>query len=63
MGCDDFFLCEENSTYPLPWRERFCPVVSEHIKPYFIRFLKGPAFCLEVSKIVIFCGNGVVKGR
>lgn len=54
MGCDNFFLCEENSTYPLPWRGRFCPVVSEHIKPYFTRFLRALAFCLGAL-------NGVVE--
>ncbi len=40
----------------------FCPVVSEPVKPYFTRFLRVLTFCLGVSKIVIFCENGVVNG-
>ena len=62
MGCDNFFLCEENSTYLLARLGWFCPVVSEPVKPYFTRFLRVLTFCLEASKIVIFCENGVVNG-
>ena len=40
----------------------FCPVVSEPVKPYFTRLLRVLTFCLGVSKIVIFCENGVVNG-
>ena len=32
----------------------FCPVASESVKPYFIRFLRVLTFCLGASKIVIF---------
>ena len=37
-------------------------MVSEPVKPYFTRFLRVLTFCLESSKIVIFCENGVVNG-
>lgn len=37
-------------------------MVSELVKPYFTRFLRGLTFCLRASKIVIFCENGVVNG-
>ena len=40
----------------------FCPVASEPVKPYFTRFLRVLTFCLDASKIVIFCENGVVNG-
>ena len=36
-------------------------MVSEPVKPYFTRFLRGLSFCLGVSKIVILKENGVVK--
>lgn len=49
------------STRLLPWNGWFCPVVSEPVKPYFTRFLRVLSFCLGVSKIVNFCGNGVVE--
>lgn len=41
----------------------FGPVASGPEKPYFTRFLRVLTFCLEVSKIVIFCENGVVKRK
>lgn len=62
MGCDNFFLCEENSTYLLARLGWFCPVVSEPVKPYFTRFLRVLTFCLRASKIVILKENGVVNG-
>ena len=37
-------------------------MASEPVKPYFTRFLRVLTFCLEASKIVIFCENGVVNG-
>ena len=37
-------------------------MASEPVKPYFTRFLRVLTFCLGVSKIVIFCENGVVNG-
>lgn len=37
-------------------------MVSEPVNPYFTRFLRVLTFCLESSKIVIFCENGVVNG-
>ena len=36
-------------------------MASEPVEPYFTRFLRVLTFCLGVSKIVIFCENGVVK--
>lgn len=62
MGCDNFFLCEENSTYLLARLGWFCPVMSEPVKPYFTRFLRVLTFCLGASKIVILKENGVVNG-
>ena len=50
------------STCLLPWNGWFCPVVSDPVKPYFIRFLRALSFCLGVSKSVNFCANGVVNG-
>ena len=50
------------STHLLARLGWFCPVVSEPVKPYFTRFLRVLPFCLGASKIVIFCGNGVVNG-
>lgn len=50
------------STHHLARLGWFCPVVSEPVKPYFTRFLRILTFCLESSKIVIFCENGVVNG-
>ena len=50
------------STHNLARLGWFCPVVSEPVKPYFTRFLRVLTFCLEASKIVIFCENGVVNG-
>ena len=35
---------------------------SEPVKPYFTRLLRILSFCLGVSEIVNFCGNGVVNG-
>ena len=37
-------------------------MASEPVEPYFTRFLRVLTFCLGVSKIVKFCGNGVVNG-
>lgn len=37
-------------------------MASEPVKPYFTRLLRVLTFCLESSKIVIFCENGVVNG-
>ena len=37
-------------------------MASEPAEPYFTRFLRVLSFCLGVSKGVVFCGNGVVKG-
>lgn len=62
MGCDNFFLCEENSTYLLARLGWFCPVASEPVKPYFTRLLRVLTFCLGASKIVILKENGVVNG-
>lgn len=45
---------KKNSTHLLARLGWFCPVVSEPVKPYFTRFLRVLAFCLEASKIVIF---------
>ena len=53
---------EKISTHLLARLGWFCPVVSEPVKPYFTRFLRVLTFCLEASKIVIFCENGVVNG-
>ena len=50
------------STHLLARLGWFCPVASEPVKPYFTRFLRVLTFCLEASKIVIFCENGVVNG-
>ena len=50
------------STHILARLGWFCPVVSEPVKPYFTRLLRVLTFCLGVSKIVIFCENGVVNG-
>ena len=50
------------STHLLARLGWFCPVASEPVKPYFTRFLRVLTFCLESSKIVIFCENGVVNG-
>ena len=36
-------------------------MASEPEEPYFTRFLRVLTFCLGVSKIVKFCGNGVVE--
>ena len=52
----------EISTYLLARLGWFCPVASEPVKPYFTRFLRVLTFCLDASKIVIFCENGVVNG-
>lgn len=53
---------EKISTHLLARLRWFCPVASEPVKPYFTRFLRVLTFCLEASKIVIFCENGVVNG-
>ena len=37
-------------------------MASESVEPYFTRFLRALTFCLGASKIVKFCGNGVVNG-
>ena len=37
-------------------------MASESVEPYFTRFLRALTFCLGASKIVEFCGNGVVNG-
>ena len=37
-------------------------MASEPVEPYFTRFLRVLSFCLGVSKIVIFCENGVANG-
>ena len=50
------------STHLLARLGRFCPVVSEPVKPYFTRFLRVLTFCLGTSKIVILKENGVVNG-
>lgn len=50
------------STHLLARLGWFCPVVSEPVKPYFTRLLRVLTFYLDASKIVIFCGNGVVNG-
>lgn len=50
------------STHLLARLGWFCPVASEPVKPYFTRLLRVLTFCLGVSKIVIFCENGVVNG-
>ena len=58
----EVFINIEISTHLLARLGWFCPVVSEPVKPYFTRFLRVLTFCLEASKIVIFCENGVVNG-
>ena len=59
-------VCMKNfkkiSTRLLPCGGWFCPVASEPVKPYFTRLLRVLSFCLEVSKGVAFCENGVVNG-
>ena len=50
------------NTHPLPCGGWFCPVASEPVEPYFTRLLRVLTFCLGVSKIVNFYGNGVVNG-
>lgn len=56
------FFTKKISTHLLARLGWFCPVVSEPVKPYFTRVLRVLTFYLEVSKIVIFCENGVVNG-
>ena len=61
-GKDRAEFFKKISTHLLARLGWFCPVVSEPVKPYFTRFLRVLTFCLDASKIVIFCENGVVNG-
>lgn len=55
-------ICINNYLFGCFCRAWFCPVVSEPVEPYFIKFLRALSFCLGALNGVVFCRNDVVNG-